>query len=425
MNLHRAIREALGTGLIAWARPSDAAKIWFELACEQEGRKAYSAAAFSVNRVLRRSEQLTATELSNALLLGGLLVLGVGGGARKQRLKELPLARAEELFRAAVQAGNGLNPNACWSLGRLLAFQDDAEGGETMLWEAVEAAQRIGEPPCSLIFRSASSAYEDELRAECAAFAAFCAASPALTTKLHLQSALPAAVAELKRLVSNPNWLVRWSAESARLFGPFGPQWNAAAYGETAFRSWRAVVALPAVVAALGGSSSGEGGDGSRGGEGSSAYQGSSECFPPQAVVMGCALGYMCLYFRALGVECVGIDMLADSMIGASSDVLRRHGLLADAGIELRAGDASESNDSGGSSQRRPAALIWLNDEAWPSGVRAAALRRAASMLAPGGVVVTYRAVRRPPPGLRLLEHLRMRCSWDPSQYVYILGRRR
>ena len=38
----------------------------------------------------------------------------------------------------------------------------------------------------------------------------------------------------------------------------------------------------------------------------------------PSALVCGCALGYMALYFLSMGVACEGVDLLAQSMVATA-----------------------------------------------------------------------------------------------------------
>ena len=222
---------------------------------------------------------------------------------------------------------------------------------------------------------------------------------------------------------------------SARLFGPAA---SASAYGETPFSSWRAVIERPAVAAALGLSGSPAGvaarGQGGEGGQGR---------WQPRAVVLGSALGYLCLYFRAAGVPCcVGVDLLAGAMAAAPTAVLLKHGLgTGRSGIELLPGDAltAELNGGGGGGGADPdtdhganransttmTTVIWLNDEAWSPGVRAAALRRAATALPPGGAVVSYGTASTllAPSGLRLAERVVAPTSWCTDEQFRIYTR--
>ena len=182
--------------------------------------------------------------------------------------------------------------------------------------------------------------------------------------------------------------------------------------GETPFASWRAVVTKPAVAAAL------------------SVQHAADE--PPMVMVLGSALGYMCLFFRAMGVTCRGVDLLAESMIGVATDVINQHGMDG-MGVEFCASDALEALQQlaqppcgtarpPGTARPLPA-LIWLNDETWPERVRSATLRRAAALLrGTRGVVISYGPQRRMlPRGLRLAEHVLVETSWYGQEEIQIL----
>ena len=403
LRLHQEAREILGTKLTAFSLGNGAgASSWLALAQEQEGRKDYGAARRSLRRALslnKRFPQLSQRDLSNAHTLMGLLVLGDG--------RKLPEARAEHHLRAAVTA-DPCNAHALWHLGQVLVAQGDATSGEAELRAglAVIVASGARESAIALgcLRSDVGQALQDAEAADDArAFQAFCDSSAALAfssrgPSSELPRKLAEAAAELRQHVECTEWLVKWGIESASLFGAFGPQWNAAAYGETPFKSWQRVVERPAVAAALAGATS------------TWSTADATGTPMPHVLICGCALGYMCLYFRALGATCAGVDLLAESMVRTASTVLENHGLDERCGVQLRAGDALlVCLDK---EEPRPS-VIWINDEAWSAKVRRAMLQRAACLLKPGGVVVSYGRSARHPSTLVLADRLSVQVSWD------------
>ena len=396
LSWHQEAREVLGTSLIAWADPKCSAAAWIKLAhgqlsgCPPQTKPARR----SLQRALRRKDQLAAQELCDALnLLCGILLAAGRDDAS---------VRAEGFARAAL-AAVPTDPHASWRLGQILVHRGEVVEGEEKLMSGLDTLEAAhgGE------LNAAAAGFVEthgrrrqraaEADADARAFCAFCALSPALSVEQ--RGSLCGAVAELKQVVQTKLWLHRWGAECARVFGPIGDGWNAAAYGETPFRSWQAVMALPAVVAALD--------------AGSAA---------PLAIICGCALGYMGCYFRSMGVDCLGVDLLTDSMIGTARAVFQAHGLgggLAAAGLEVKAGDAVELLSP------RPAALVWLNDEVWPARVRRRMLQRAAAMLTPGGVIISYGQGVRPRSlrvRLREVGRVFVRVSWQEREQIRVLA---
>jgi len=138
---------------------------------------------------------------------------------------------------------------------------------------------------------------------------------------------------------------------------------------------------------------------------------------------MGSALGYQCLFFAAMGIRCVGYEMIVDNMVGVAQATARKHGLAAVLGEAFRAGDARKAPL--GSTGAR--ALVWLNDEVWPDDVRDALLARAATELPVGSAVVSYgppRPGEAPlPSGLRLVDSLRIHTSWYSKEEIRIFLR--
>ena len=388
LRLHQEVREGFGTSLIAWAKADDAAAIWFELARDQEGRRDFGAARRSLARALtpQRKRQLSQGALSNAHLLYALLVLGDGLG-------EQVLAQAEHHLREAL--ADTANPFALWHLGRVLVHQGDVPGGEERMREGLAAMASIGLRESAMVLGThAAHTRASQIADDAAAFETWCESSPALEEAPELARKLVAAVAALKRHVDDVQWLVEWGVESSSLFGPYGPQYNAAAYGETPFRSWQQIMSRPAVASALASHSQ------------------------PSALICGCALGYMALYFLSIGVACTGVDLLARSMVDTAARVCDKHGLNEACGLTLTAGDALALPP-------RPVhSLLWLNNEAWLAKARREMLQRALLLLAPGGVVISYGAAGGSPPrGLRLIDQFFVRVSWSARQEIRVLAR--
>ena len=453
LNMHREVRETLGTHLMVRSAPQRAAESWLELGLEQEARRAYGAARRSMARARALGGLLSSEQRCHANLHLGLLVLGLGATPSVARRKH-----AERLLREAV-AAEPTCALALWHLGLLLVSDgpQTKPRGVEMLRAALEATQRSGRSLRSMAMHlpggAAEGVYEAELRADAAIFASFCASSAALhgatpaatpqwvrtppppppaTVSQHAPpAALVRCLEELKALVADADWLLDWATESAETFGPRA---HGSAYGEMPFASWRAVVTRPAVVAALAAQPQAgqpqvapHASEGSTAGEGAAAGDGAMAGDAPHALVLGSALGYMCLFFSATGVPSIGIELLAESMVGASRRVLSRHGLLPPGGaaaIELRSGDARYEplRDA----RRGAPRLIWMNDEAWPSHVRNVVLRRAAKALSPGGVLVSWHVGRGAslPRGLRLIERLYVSPSWQTVQEVQLFGKR-
>jgi len=359
-------------------------ELWFDLGRKQERRQSEEAAARSYERVLEADPRHHLANLNLALLVAKRR----DGGA---------LRHAEKLFRTALE-GDANSPGALWNLGLLLAHQGLDEGA-AKLREGIQAAAKLGWSPRRLamvlpLTRDGVSDYQEELQSEAVAFEGFCTESPALASTPELQRALPAALSDIRGLPEDPAWLVTWGVETAQLFGP---QPRGASYGETLFASWRSVVARPAVASLLE----------------SARYEGGPVAF--QAVVLGSALGYQCLFFRAVGIRCLGYDLLERSMVGVANAVVRKHGVE---GVEFNTGDALTAPLPSETS------LLWLNDEVWPSSLRQAVLRRAAEELCPGGVVVSYGPEGgEPPKGLRLVETFSVRTSWALAEVIRILRR--
>ena len=342
--LHQEARQVLGTALVAWSSAACPAQVWLELAIDQDGRRAYGAARRSLERTLaahKAHSPLTDSVLSQAHLLLALLVLG---GRH--------WSRAEKHLRAAL-AADAANAYALWHLGQLEIHQGDATGGEAHLRSALAAM--AGGPSAVVLgvvhSEGARREREEQAAADQRAFESFCASSPALTHHVGLPARLGAALANLKQCVHDVEWLLKWGVESTLLFGPYGPQFNAAAYGETPFLSWQRVMARPAVVAAVGSAASQhtppsrpaapangamtmttnalcDPDDGCSSSvvpaslpPASSPPVSSPPSSAPLALICGCALGYMGLYFRAIGMTCLGVDLLADSMVATCSQV--------------------------------------------------------------------------------------------------------
>jgi hypothetical protein len=110
---HQEAREFVGTSLIAWANPKDAASTWIALAHEQlcGGALQRSAARRSLQRALRQQHQLETQERCDALLLLAGMLLAIG--------RPRVVVRAERLVRAALAAVPA-DPTASWRLGQLL-----------------------------------------------------------------------------------------------------------------------------------------------------------------------------------------------------------------------------------------------------------------------------------------------------------------
>lgn len=407
---HQEAREFVGTSLISWSDPKGStAAAWIGLAHEQLGSHE-QAAKRSLQRALRRQHLLSVDEQCHAHVLLAAIVMAHG--------RRGDGTRAERLLRAALTAVPN-NPHALWRLGQLLIYRGETAEGEMQLGRALDAlahsqhGQLNAAAPGFVEPEGARCQRAVEAAADAAAFADFCAAaSTALSPELRTR--LPQAVLAIKELPRTREWLLRWGSECARCFSPLGGSWNAAAYGETPFRSWQAVMAVPAVAAAL---------------EQATTAPRPNSDERPLAVVCGCALGYMACYFRAIGVDCLGIDLLSESMVDAASAVLTSAGLAgglrSDAGIEVRAGDATALVPP------RPALIVWLNDEVWAAKVRRRMLARAAGMLSPGGVIVSYGKAAHawwrlprgaPRGGLRLVGRVAVPVSWQSREELRVLA---
>jgi len=302
-------------------------------------------------------------------------------------------AGLEEGRLRAAAAVDGGDPQALWELGMWLAHRGSPEGRAT-LERAVAVAGQRGIKMTAMAFppeEGGLQGYQSVLGREQAEFLAFCETSPALERVPALRQALPRALEEMRQLPQDDAWLVSWAAESAQLFGP-DPQ--AATFGETPFEAWQQVLGSSTLA----------------------AHQGTR-----QAVVLGSALGYQCLFFLAIGVECVGYDILPESLVQTGLAIVNQQGIADELGTALRVGDARRVDLA---PVEGVPSLLWLNNEAWPRDLRAAVFQRAASELEPGSAVVSYGPASMDedplPPHLRLAETLRVRTSWDASEEIRI-----
>mmetsp|Transcript_51480 Transcript_51480/g.122428 ORF Transcript_51480/g.122428 Transcript_51480/m.122428 type:complete len:439 (+) Transcript_51480:115-1431(+) len=374
-------RESVVAGLSANAAkersPAQAAQIWFNLGVAQEARGSKDAAAQSYRQALELVPEHHLSNFNLALLLAQRSETGAD------------VDEAEALLRKACATQR--NPGALWNLGLVLVRQRASTEAVQCMEDALDAAAELGRTSRHLAMslpldERGCEAYFAGLREELSDFKTFCSSAPNLQGELApLQQQLPAALEDIRRLPSDRSWLVSWASETARLFGASA---RAAAYGETLLKAWEEVVfAEPPALEKL-------------------LQSGQSS-----ATVMGSAHGYHCLFFRAIGLPCVGYDLLEESMIGAGKSVLDRHG-ISEADVDFKVGDARTAPlalKSGSPS------FLWLNDLVWPEDARKLVLQRAATELLPSSLVVSYGPLENIPKELRMLQQLRVATSWSPD----------
>eukprot|EP00439_Symbiodinium_sp_Y106_P039255 s2452_g4.t2 len=163
---------------------------------------------------------------------------------------------------------------------------------------------------------------------------------------------LAAALAAFRWLPGEAQWLKTWgagatanlhNAKRVETVDTFGPDTTAAAYGETFYDSWKAVMDQPAVSAVLRTNAT--------------------------AVVLGSALGAF------------------ESMVQTGREVLSQHG-LAEAPLDFQVGDAADCPLISRFHTATSPSILWLNDEVWPRELRDHVKARAGWELPLGSVVV-------------------------------------
>eukprot|EP00913_Durusdinium_trenchii_P029295 g27462.t1 len=217
--------------------------------------------------------------------------------------------------------------------------------------------------------------YEAELKDEAAAFEAFA-------------SDLAPALGQLRRLVASPSWLMTWAVETVQ---SFGPDVTSASYGETFFKSWKAVIDHPEMVKVVEKS--------------------------PAVVIMGSSLGYTCLFFAAVGIPCPGYDLLKQSMVQTAQEYVCSAPLQVP--VEFKVGDASEAPLISRFQTPNMPSILWLNDEVWPAELRVAVKERAATELTVGSMVVSYGPQETT--ALRPEAALRVSTSWCRQEQIWLL----
>jgi len=332
----------------------------------QQSRGAPDAALRSYERARGRDPDHRDAPLNEALLLA-------------KRATPEAVRRARGLLKAALGV-DPRSPGAWWNLGLLEAYEGDPAANHT-LDKALDAVQQLGWSPRRLAMVYESSFFNPQLAAESDHFEA-CAPEP-----------LAAALAAFRRLPGEAQWLKTWGVETV---DTFGPDTTAAAYGETFYDSWKAVMDQPAVSAVLRTNAT--------------------------AVVLGSALGYLCLFFLAIDVPCTGFDLLEESMVQTGREVLSQHG-LAEAPLDFQVGDAADCPLISRFHTATSPSILWLNDEVWPRELRDHVKARAGWELPLGSVVVSYGPQGRSVPGLELAGSLRAATSWCRAEEFHLWKR--
>ncbi|CAK9009041.1 ATP-dependent RNA helicase DHX29 [Durusdinium trenchii] len=333
-------------------------QVWFTLGCDHQRQQRYADA----ERCFRRAAEGGDVE---AAMRQALLLAKRGATAEAKPL----------LQRVLRQRGNDLG--ARWNLGLLEAHEGDLEAARQSLNGAIELAKELGLSPRRLAMIYEPRIYEAELKDEAAAFEAFA-------------SDLAPALGQLRRLVASPSWLMTWAVETVQ---SFGPDVTSASYGETFFKSWKAVIDHPEMVKVVEKS--------------------------PAVVIMGSSLGYTCLFFAAVGIPCTGYDLLKQSMVQTAQEYVCSAPLQVP--VEFKVGDASEAPLISRFQTPNMPSILWLNDEVWPAELRVAVKERAATELTVGSMVVSYGPQETT--ALRPEAALRVSTSWCRQEQIWLLRR--
>eukprot|EP00434_Breviolum_minutum_P021928 symbB.v1.2.019356.t1/scaffold1564.1/size111405/7 len=344
--------------------PERQSQVWFNLGCAQQTRGGLDAAERSFGRAFRSCP--AATTATDAALRQALLL------AKKAETIEASALLQEVLQREPKDLG------ARWNLGLLQVHEGDLKGARASLQQAIETTKQLGLSPRRLAMMYEPDVYTAELKDEESSFEAY---APELSPTLR----------ELRGLVSKPSWLLSWAVETVQVFGP---DVTSASYGETFFKSWKAVMDHPEM-------------------------QDLVHKYEASAVILGSALGYTCLFFAAAGIPCTGYDLLEESMVKMARRYVEE--APVNVSVEFEAKDAFVAPLTSRFQASTGPSILWLNDEVWPSELRLAVKERAALELVEGSLVISYGPQEVIPASLVLVASLRVSTSWCRKEELSIL----
>lgn len=343
--------------------PERQSQVWFNLGCVQQTRGGLEAA----ERSFRRARSCSGADVANDAAMRQALLL-----AKKAETIEAAALLQEVLQQQPKDVG------ARWNLGLLQVHEGDLDGARKTLQMAIETTKELGLSPRRLAMMYEPEIYAAELKEEADSFQAY---APELSP----------ALAELRRLVSTPSWLLSWGVETVQTFGP---DVTSASYGETFFRSWKAVMDHPEMQELV-------------------------QTDQPSAVIMGSALGYTCLFFAAAGIPSTGYDLLEESMVKMARRFVAKAPLSVS--VEFEAKDALTAPLTSRFQSPSTPSILWLNDEVWPAELRVAVKERAALELAKRSLVVSYGPQESA--SLIPVATLRVSTSWCRNEQLWLLKR--
>jgi len=264
--------------------------------------------------------------------------------------------------------------------------------GKLAFKTAFEGLSNRGKWPVNFLMNlnMGQDSYAGNLSQEIKEFEEFCRTGPAWGIDPRGADHLPVVLSEIRKLENDTDWLLQWAVEKVHVFGL--PD-ASAAYGTTWWRSWRTLFERPTVTEAL---------------------QGLSHSATSQTVtVLGSGLGEQCLFAAALGMRCIGVEALCESMVATSQRLVREQRIPQD-WLQYTCGNVTEVDLSS-------TALLWSNDLLFPEETRRTIYERAARDLPRGAALVLY---AEPLEGmakeLELIENVTVEMSWREDVVLYI-----
>ncbi|CAE7218406.1 Tmtc4, partial [Symbiodinium microadriaticum] len=281
----------------------------------------------------------------------GLAHLGLG----RLQHKHGKLRASEKSYRKAIE----FVPEECerfdiykW-LGIFLAARGANEEATKVLTRAVQLRREAGRLTSSLIMNLPDEAlYLETRRKEAASFADACRV-PALRK-------LPLALAAVRSLESDEAWLVPFLLESVAVFGLSQNRLGtASSFGSVWFIGFRRVM------------------------ETAHAHSSRLASERPVTFVMGSGLGEQCFFAAALGMSCVGYDVLCNSTVSQARRIVSEH-QLEQLSIRHLCGSAVESEGL------EEAAAVFLNDYSFEQPLHEQLELHLARNLRPGAIVASF-----------------------------------
>jgi len=301
------------------------------------------------------------------------------------------LGDAEKRYRAAIR----LNPAEAeqfdthkW-LGLLLALRGAADEAAAVLEEAAELRKGSGRLPVTLVMNLADEREREFIAArntEAKGFRAFC--REAALQGHEVAAKLPQALRAVRQAENSPKWVAAYLAESLAIFGfeknklPPG-----SAYGAVWFAGFQE--ALRKAQQHL------------------SCSRAQDNPVPDRVLVLGSAFGEQCLFAAALGLPCVGLDLLCNSTVQLGRRIVAKHDLAH--WVDLHCGDAVAAAGLGSSS------LVFINDYTWESASRIKMQQRLAKEIPKGAALVSFNLDTwdwEADEKLKLVETVQISVSW-------------